>query len=456
MPLFTRRRLQSMLTELDPFLERGKATDLVNRLNNKRILQALPAEAEVSILWALSKLGDFENEPYWWGDNHRPEAYTENLIPNQPAVIEVLAMHDASISGEEDMDRIAVQMMKCADEVRPKSGRYLYFMFGEESGYDNRRYFRRRLAPKDYMLSASASAGIQKWILSQPADRCRLQIIEIGLHVEIEKRAHPQRRFHNFHCSMPPEVYDIDGNPLYDGLRKKLDQLAAAHRGTYRFICVMDVGSTLLRKLGSSGERDRMRRYFSAREIIEYFVSKYSDRVDAIVVFAARRVSRDWFGGSRGDSLTWAVTPISRPGLELPANSFERLRQILPSPRFEGYQVRSLFQQDAFSPKRRGFVSGLHITDFRNGTMNVKVSSRALLDLLAGRVSPAQFRSLIGDDEPKNLFQHWLDSGMTISGATFEPRGLDRDDDFLVLTFSDDPGARELKVPRKPEPNASQ
>lgn len=455
MPMFTRRRLQAMLMELDPFLEPEKSKDLVRRLNNKRILQALPAEAEIAILWALSKLGDLEIEPYWWGDGHRPEAYTEHLIPGQPAVVEVLAVHDASISGEEDMDRIAFQIGKYADEVRPKSGRYLFFTFGEESGYNNGRYYRRRLVPKNYVLSVSASSQIRQWILSQPANRSRLQIVEPGIHLEIEKSAHQQRRFHNFHCSMPPEVYDIADNPLYWALRDKLDQLAAAQPGTNRFIFLMDAGSSLLRRLGGPGEQDRLNRYFSARDILEYFVSKYSGRVDAIVVFAARRISSDWLGGHGGDSLTWVVTPISRANLELPASTFERLRQILPSPRFESYQVRSLFQQGAFSPKHRGFASGLYITDFRNGTMSVKVSSRALLDLLAGRLSPAQFRSLIGDDDSKNRFQHWLDAGKTISDATFEPGGLDRDDDFLVLTFSDDPGAREFTVPSKPEAEAS-
>lgn len=436
-----------MLNELAPSLEPGKALDLVQRLNNKRILQALPAEAEVSILWALSKLGEFENEPYWWGDSHRPEAYTENLIPGQPAVVEVIAVHDASISGEEDMDRIAFQFVKCADKVRAKAGRYLFFRFGEESGYEDGRYFRRRLAPNDYVLSVSAASRIREWIVSNPADRSRLRIVEPGLHVDIEKSAHPQRRFHNFQCSMPPEVYDIDDNPLYIGLRGKLDQLAAAQSGTYRFIFLMDVGSTLLRRLGSSWERDRLGRYFSARDILEYFMSKYHDRLDSVVVFAPKRVSRDWCGGS----LVWAVTPIFRPNLDLPASAFDCLAQVLPKPRFEGYQVRSLFQQGAFSPKRQGFTAGLHITDFRNGTMKVKVSSRSLLDLLAGRISPTQFRSLIGDDDPKNLFQHWLDSGMTISDATFESGGLDRDDDFLVLTLSDDPGARELRVPSRSE-----
>lgn len=78
----------------------------------------------------------------------------------------------------------------------------------------------------------------------------------------------------------------------------------------------------------------------------------------------------------------------------------------------------------------------------------MRLPARALLDLLAGRIDLETFRRETGGLATKtNLFQTWLDQGRTIQGATFEPGGLDEDDDYLVLTLADDPSARELRAP---------
>jgi hypothetical protein len=83
MPLFIRRRLQLMLDELYPALGDAKARDLLNRLEDKRVEQALPAEMELGLLWAIGQMGELEIEPEWWGGGNRPDAYTEQLVPRK-------------------------------------------------------------------------------------------------------------------------------------------------------------------------------------------------------------------------------------------------------------------------------------------------------------------------------------------------------------------------------------
>ena len=46
-----------------------------------------------------------------------------------------------------------------------------------------------------------------------------------------------------------------------------------------------------------------------------------------------------------------------------------------------------------------------------------------------------------------NLFEVALKRGNTIRDVTFEPGGLDEDDDYLVLTLDDDAGARKIRSP---------
>lgn len=82
--------------------------------------------------------------------------------------------------------------------------------------------------------------------------------------------------------------------------------------------------------------------------------------------------------------------------------------------------------------------------------MLVKVSARALLDFLAGRINVDQFRHAMGQRAgEKNLFEHWLTMGLSLQDIKIESGGVDEDDDLLVLSLSDDPAARRLKLPSK-------
>ena len=50
------------------------------------------------------------------------------------------------------------------------------------------------------------------------------------------------------------------------------------------------------------------------------------------------------------------------------------------------------------------------------------------------------------------LFERELRAGKTISNVTFETKGVDRDDDFVVFEFEDDPAAGPLRIPDVTEP----
>jgi hypothetical protein len=442
MPLFTRRRLQSMLDDLPARVTATKLHDLLSRVESGQVEQALPAEMELALLWALSTLGEIDAEPEWWADERRPDAYTESLVPNHPAIVEIAAPSDNSISGVEAMDRIACQLSDCASRVRRRVGPFLYFRFREESGYANGSYFRRRLAPNDFQLTASAEALIRQWVESGEMNRTRLRIVEPGLDVEIEKTSHKQLRFYNIWSSMPPEAHSVEDNPLYKLLVRKIDQIKAARPNVLRFIFLADVGSTLLNHLGKFGEIDNTRRRVSGREIISHVVSKYGDRIDAVVAFVPVRQLFSW----KQYEPRWRTFVTTRPGLTIDTTGLDRMVAALPKPRFEGYQARSLFQQGAFSPVASAWNVGMRV-ESKGSAMKVKFSARALLDLLAGRITADQFRFRLGERKgDKNLFKLWLDAGQTLSRVEVESGGIDEDDDYLVLHFSDDPAARLLKL----------
>lgn len=86
MPIFTRRQLQQMLNELGPWLVRSKATDLLKRLENGSPDQAIPAEFELALSWALTKSAQLEiDRPM---GNRTPDIYSPDLFSSAPLSVE--------------------------------------------------------------------------------------------------------------------------------------------------------------------------------------------------------------------------------------------------------------------------------------------------------------------------------------------------------------------------------
>lgn len=460
MTIFARRRIQSMLDALAPVLGPEKGRDLARRLNDpKQVEQALPAEMELALLWAIQSLGDLETEPEWWGDSRRPDAITDAFVEGRTTAIEIAATTDNAISGEEDMDAIAVQISEVASHARKGTGDYLYFRYREESGYVDGRFIRRRLAPRGYRLTDDERAAITHWIGSGQSRSARLRLQAKGLDVEIEHTERKQTRYHNLYSSMPPVTHSLKDNPLFDLLVRKAKQLRAAAAGTLRVLFVADVGSTLLRRVGRFGELDHTRRFVSAREIILHFLACRGRNVDAVVTFSPFKELQS-FNGFNPDGRKprrWTVAFFGTPQLPEPPPALEMMAGLLPDPHYEGYQARSLFRQGAFSPLRSGQYLGMIVRSNRgSGRFSVEFPARMLLDLLAGRMTEERFRKQLDPrDEGRNIFKTWLDLGFTISAAELAPRSVDEDDDHLILHFTDDPAARPFKLPEQPAEDAS-
>ena len=74
---------------------------------------------------------EIEVEPEWLGDSKRPDAITDSLISGVTTAVEIAATNDNSLSGEADMDAIALQISEAANRSEPGSGDYLYYHYRE-------------------------------------------------------------------------------------------------------------------------------------------------------------------------------------------------------------------------------------------------------------------------------------------------------------------------------------
>jgi hypothetical protein len=82
----------------------------------------------------------------------------------------------------------------------------------------------------------------------------------------------------------------------------------------------------------------------------------------------------------------------------------------------------------------------------------MRISARALQELMAGQISEERFRQIAwGRDDNRVLAE--LTSGRTISDVRFESKGVDQDDDYVVIEFRFDPAAAKFNMPPKLKPD---
>jgi hypothetical protein len=429
MAIFSRRRLQIILDDLRPILDVSKTKDFLNRLSKLEL--AVACEMEIALLWGIQQTSDLIIEPELSGSTRRPEAFSNNFF-DKPAYIEVATISDGGLSGEENMHKATQKICHYANTLQRGIGHKLHFIFQESRSWENGVYTRNRGIKSNFVLDENLKNDIATWIKQQASEPkglpLRLYNEKIDVLVELKENRHKQSP--NFVSTVPALAYKIQDNPVYKTLKSKEDQLSGASDTALKVIFLADGGSRLLRLLN---DKDPQNLYWSGSEIIQHFLNKSS--ITAICVFSPHRPP---FFSTHSEQLIWQVSLFCKNDSNLPEANLKRLAGLLPKPRFEGYQVRSLEKQGAFSPLANSWYLGTHVRVGKDSAI-MKISARLLQEYLAGKLSQEQFENHAFSD--KNWFSHWLGMGLTISNSSFESAGIDEDDDYVVFEFSKDPAA---------------
>ncbi|WP_158822442.1 hypothetical protein [Granulicella sp. S156] len=429
-----------MFNELGPWLDLGKAKDLLNRLENVRPNQALPAEYELAITWAVSKIATLEIDKI--SGSRTPDIYSPDLLTTGPMIADVAALDDLSLSGADSMRRACNIINAEADRIVSGSSAYLHFTFGERSGYERSRngkrsFFRHRLVRRDFQLDEELRSALKSWLTNgQPNQPLVLRNTVISVVLERRSYVHPLA---NYFCTMPSLAYDLKDNPLYAALRSKSKQLRSAEGGVRRVVILGDAGCGLLRELKTQGSTSD---HFTGGQIILKFLDDYP-AIDFVIVISANRDRSNSGGKSKR---FWRSHAFARPG-RISDDDAERLNRILETmlpPQLSGYTAYAWHEQGMCEADAIGNYVPTEM-GIGGERMTLRISARAVQDLIAGKLSFEMFQNrTMGKD---NQVRRELDEGRTITSARFEPQGDDEDDDYLVLEFLDDPAARKLKLP---------
>jgi len=429
MPIFSLRRLSLMFEELSSFLDDRKRNDLRRRLDHIDTKTALAAEAELSMLWAISRVADMEPEPKLEG-GRRPEAKSNELFASGPSVIEVRALSDHSFSGKEAMDRTANIVSAHVDHICKRgrnkgAGAHLFFEF-EEHSYWDKSFHRERCVDPEFKLTDETKERLRLWTrMPNWPSVDPIRIVDGKTRMVISWREVAVEGFRTF-CRMPPVAYDLEDNPIYKALKEKSGQVKNATDGTLRCVILVDAGCSLLRWLRPMSAVHEV----SGDAIIRHAIRKRS--IDVVIVISPHRQQELVF--TTQSTLHWNITCFDRR-LVIPEGEYDRIRSMaeqLPRPRLEGYQARDLHRQRMFEIGHTSWNLPTKIVTRAGGIMTIKLSAGLLHQYLAGMVDAEQFSDKAFDSRG-NPFTGQLQRGHTIQNVRFESGGVDEDDDYVVF-----------------------
>ena len=441
MPIFGRRQTQQLLNQLGPWLVRSKATDLIKRLENVSPDQAIPAEFELALQWAVTKTAQLEiDRPM---GKRTPDIYSPDLLPSAPISVDVAAISDAFLSGEALMRRAAKIINRTCDQILKDSSAHLHCTFHERSGYihddsGRNRFDRRRLITKSFQMEPRLRTALAEWLKNAISKPLHWTDKEINVTIAWRDYVHPQL---NTFCTMPSLAYDLRKNPVYHVLKSKADQLHDVPDGAHRGIFLGDAGCQLFNDIYRV---DRVHNTFSGQQVIEAFLADES-KIDFVAVFSVKRATTGSWDSSKNPRIWYFYLFEQKKSREkLDLSRILHLRDILPGPNLSGYEARSRHEQGMFAPQANGQYVPTSMSSGRN-SMKVTISARALQELMAGRLTAEQFQNwTLGRFNP---FEQNLARGWTIASVSFESKNIEADDDYLTFTFKDDPAAAPRRLP---------
>ena len=416
---------------LDDISNQVEPKHFIGRLNDKRFEVAIPAEAELGLVWATAKLGEFESEPDWFSEmGRKPEGISGELVPGYETVFDVKAISDRVMPSQVGMRKISRKFGEQANRIKKRSANALDYFFFERKDHRNPKNHRTVYAPVNYEPTDHAISLLREFLESEPEIGESVDIVDGEMAVRVTWKPDVFPQF-NYRSSIVREVFDLSENHIAKALQEKVKQLKSQNFQGLRGVLLADVGCATL---GRFEGMDPLRRSCSGRDIIQHFLDAPSRNLDFVCVFSAQEERSIMQSVNR----YWQVSVCVRSGLNLPMNGLERLAEMLPKPNFTSYALEHLHEQRLFHEQSRGWYLGCNMTTENDG-LRIKFSARALHEFLAGRIDGERLRdSLI---KGTGAFEYQLRNGRTIQSAKIIPGGIDEDDDYIEFQFGADAAA---------------
>jgi hypothetical protein len=447
MAIFPRRIIQHLINENATFLKPRDTKKIVAHLNRMHKEKTLAPEWEVVIIHALSKLGKVDYEIDFGGRN--PDiCFRPFADPKQSFAAEITTISDKGFDANNPIEVLRSQVI---DRVAIRGLRLNSFHFKVDAN-QGQKYRRYHKFTKEGRLSKPFFEGGKKTELKLPGvARFGEKIFNAEFEKfldEIQKAplanndhvVYNQSENISFSISYRPkergsttthlsykQIANITENQIYQALENKANQLIDSNFEDRLGIILCDGDYTPFHQDSSTVD-----------EVIKFFLENRTEINFVLTI----KIKRQWQQESI-DAKLYRGQYFELVGREL-VDSLHKMIELLPTPENDTCnafnRLKSRYPQEG---DRKGMGS-----TYKNNSIEVRIPTRMLMELLAGRLSHSDFSKLHGyeawEGSPKridNPFALCLRKGWMIGDMKFDSHAPDEDNDFVIVTFDTRPDA---------------
>lgn len=429
-----------MLDSIALWMPEKPLKDLVGRLNTARS-NRLPQMWELVWLYSLGTVLQVEHERPL--PNGKPDLWFS--VPSGSKLISVVAdittVSDAALDRANPFEELSEAMDQQARKAGMQGGGFYIAASHLEAGASGSAKVQLLIpnGPAFEQLVKRHLKPFARKVAANPTTPNKLEVDEQGAKFSIEYRGPSEYSRGSY------RTYDgalsLENNALFNRLNDKTQQLRGAPEDAVRMVVVCDGDCALL-------GHERPMEGFSAQQIAEHFLrgSKTIDLVLLVTVVKSEpsifvRPNRLCLHCNLVAAATGRPTHLTVDVITAVKGAFENALQKLPEPQMMPNNALRRNHDSKWSASMEG--------GYTQRGDRIKVSARAVLELLAGTMTYERFAEVHGwTDGQSNMFRSRLTSGRLFKSAKIEGQGSDRDDDWLEFEFgSPDPAISAFRLP---------
>jgi len=440
--VFTRRAMQQMLDDIAPWMPEGPLTELLGRLNTART-NRLPQMWELVWLSALGAVLPVEHERAL--PNGKPDLWFSVSDGDRrvPVIADITTLSDSALHKANPFERLTEAVHHQARKAGIHGGGFhvaVSHMEPEASGTKKVQLLIPTGPAFDRVNKRFIEPFVQR-LARDPTAPHMLEVDQPDAKFTVEYKGPSQYSGGSYRAY--DGVLSLENNVLFNRLTSKTRQLRGAPAGSVRMLVVCDGDCALM-------HRDHLLEGFSAQQVAEHFL-RGSQTIDLVLLVSVfeENVSSFTRRGQRYVQCRLVAAPSGRPPhltsgvVEAVRRVFEEAVKNLPEPQMMPNNALRRNVDSEWSASMEG--------GYEECGDQIRVSARAVLELLAGAMTYERFADVHGWTEGRfDMFRSRLASGQLFRSARIESLGPGQDDDWLELEFgSPDPAISTFQLPRR-------
>lgn len=432
MAIVSRRTLQRLLHENAKVLTPAQTGRHVQTLNGGGA-PALAAECEILVINGLGRLGLIEHEPRLAGRSRPDVLFRLLAAPDYALIADITTVSDAGTYDENPLEEFSQEFGHLLVTNGLTASGFVVHVEGSLSGASGRQKMRLDLPPKGADLRRVVRRDLGPFVRSVREDPSRPRRTALSAYdVKISYRPGQYGMTAGYPTFTVP--YSLDKNPLMNALKSKAEQLRRTDFDGVRgvFVCDGDcaAASAISQTLHGCAAT------FTPDQIVRAFLGRRTSMSFVWMVTVTEPLPPYPRKPRRFEAKLFLNPKAKNPCSADQVAALQRLVTVMPSPaRIPANALRFLRSKTPLPDSSyNSFDGGVTMS-----SKEIRLSSRTLVRLLAGRISIDEFlrnNHLAETEHAIPFFENQVKAGRMLVSARVE-RVPESDDDWVVLEFGE-------------------